>query len=130
MQQTLPLEELIVETPVGKFPFQVEVADTPRERQIGLMNRREMPLNHGMLFDFERTRVVEMWMKNTFIPLDMVFVAPNGTVIRIEHNTTAHSLRVISSGEPASHVLEVNAGIAKQIGLRPGSKLRHRLFNN
>ena len=127
-QQLLPLEELTVQTGAGSFRFEIEIADTPLERQIGLMNRKSMPLNHGMLFDFQRTRVIEMWMKNTFIPLDMVFVKADGIVTHIERNTTPHSLQIISSQQPASHVLELNAGIANQIGLKPGHKLNHPLF--
>ena len=127
-QQLLPFEALAIETRAGRFRFTVEIADTAAERQTGLMNRKTMALTHGMLFDFERTRVIEMWMKNTFIPLDMVFIDPDGQVVRVEHNTTPHSLRIISSVRPASHVLELNAGIAKQIGLKAGDSVHHRLF--
>ena len=81
-----------------------------------------------MLFDFGATGPIAMWMQNTVLPLDMIFIEPDGKVLRIEHNTTPFSREVISSGGPVSHVLEVNAGVAKQIGLKVGDRILHPDF--
>ena len=124
----MPLEELVIETGLGTFTFKIEVADEEQERTIGLMFRTEMPINHGMLFDFGATGPIAMWMQNTVLPLDMIFIEPDGKVLRIEHNTTPFSREVISSGGPVSHVLEVNAGVAKQIGLKVGDRILHPDF--
>ncbi len=130
-QETLlPLEELVIETGAGSFTFAVEVADDERERAVGLMFRTEMAPNHGMLFDFMRTEPIAMWMQNTVLSLDMIFIEPNGTVLRVAKNTTPFSRDIISSGGPVSHVLEVNAGIANQIGLKPGDRIIHPDFND
>lgn len=130
-QETLvPLEELVIETSLGSFTFEIEVADEEQERTIGLMFRTEMPLDRGMLFDFGVTGPIAMWMQNTILPLDMIFIEPNGSVLRIEYDTTPYSREVITSGGPVSHVLEVNAGVAKQIGLAVGDRIRYPDFNN
>ena len=128
-QETLlPLEKLVVETRAGSFTFDVEVADEEQERVVGLMFQTAMPTTQGMLFDFGSTAPIAMWMQNTVLPLDMIFIKPDGTVLRIEHNTTPFSRDIISSGGPVSHVLEVNAGIAKQIGLDVGDRVIHHDF--
>jgi len=126
----LPLEELVVETSVGKFTFSVEVADNQTERATGLMFRTEMAPNHGMLFDFGKTEPIAMWMQNTVLSLDMVFIEPDGTVLRIASNTTPFSRDIITSGGPVSHVLEINAGMATQIGLKIGDQIIHPSFNS
>jgi uncharacterized membrane protein (UPF0127 family) len=99
------------------------VATTPREQAQGLMFRRSMPENAGMLFVYDRPQPAAMWMKNTLIPLDMVFIAPDSTVLRIESNTEPFSTKVIPSDGPITAVLELNAGQAKKIGLRRGDKV-------
>jgi uncharacterized membrane protein (UPF0127 family) len=81
-----------------------------------------------MLFDFGRTRMISMWMKNTVVSLDMVFILADGKVAKVVENTTPLSLATISSGEPARGVLEVVAGTAKRLGLRPGDRVVHPLF--
>ena len=126
--QQLPTEKLAIETRQGRFEFDVEIADEPGEQQIGLMHRTQMPPRHGMLFDFGQPRPVAMWMRNTVLPLDMVFVRPDGTVARIAERTEPFSEAIIASGEPVSHVLELNAGISRLIGLKPGDKLVHSSF--
>lgn len=108
--------------------FEVELADTDATRSRGLMFRREMAEDAGMLFDFETERLVTMWMRNTYIPLDMVFIRADGTVARIARDTEPFSEETISSGEPVLAVLEVNAGTAERIGLAAGDAVRHPIF--
>lgn len=123
-----PVETLKVVTRSGEFHFSVEIADDDVERARGLMFRETMLPTHGMFFNFGEVRRVDMWMRNTLLSLDMVFVRPDGTVARIATDTVPGSLRVISSGEPVSHVLELNAGITRMINLKPGDRLIHRDF--
>lgn len=125
-----PVEELQLKTSGGTFSFTVEIADEEVERQRGLMMRETMLPTHGMLFDFGREQQVYMWMENTILSLDMIFVRPDGSIARIEENTEPFSRKVIGSGEPVTHVLELNAGISKQLGIKPGDYLLHRLFKN
>ena len=108
--------------------YEVEVAATPGARAQGLMFRRDLAPGAGMLFDFGRDEVARMWMKNTFIPLDMVFAARDGTVRGIVRNARPRSLDTISSRIPVRAVLEVNGGEAERIGLAPGDRLRHPAF--
>ena len=108
--------------------YEVEVAATPGARAEGLMFRRELAPRAGMLFDFGRDEVARMWMKNTFIPLDMVFTDRKGTVRGIVRNARPRSLDTISSRVPVRAVLELNGGEADRIGLAPGDRLRHPVF--
>jgi hypothetical protein len=124
----LPLEKLTIETRQGSFEFDVEVADDGFEQARGLMFREEMAPRQGMLFDFGETRVVTMWMKNTLIPLDMVFASADGIVVHVAERTTPLSEAIVTAGVPVSHVLELNAGLARLIGLKPGDRLAHRSF--
>ncbi len=119
-----------IETATGNHVFTIELADTPQLRQRGLMFRQHMAADHGMLFDFERDQEISMWMQNTYIPLDMIFILSDGTVHRIERDTTPFSTRSIHSRGPVRSVLEVNAGRSAEIGLRPGDTVRHRIFSN
>ena len=121
-------EELWIVTESGRFRFTAEIADDADERARGLMYRQSMPPTHGMLFDFGQTQIVEMWMANTPLSLDMVFADSQGKVTHIAERTAPQSREIISSQLPASHVLEINAGISKLIGLKPGARLEHRLF--
>lgn len=111
----------------GDHRVEIEVADTPDEREYGLMNRQSMPADSGMLFDFGIDRPVSMWMKNTYIPLDMVFLNAEGKVTHIAVNATPLSLDVIDSGGPARYVLELNGGAAARYGLKVGDQLKHPL---
>lgn len=122
------LEQLTLVTSSGRHVFQVEVMRTPDQRAKGLMFRRFMPADRGMLFDFERSEPVAMWMQNTYISLDMVFIRADGTVARVAEQTEPLSTRTIPSGEPVLSVLEVNGGIAAKIGLKAGDKVEHSLF--
>jgi hypothetical protein len=108
--------------------FEVEVARDDRDRAQGLMFRRSMPANRGMLFDFAKVEPVSMWMQNTYISLDMLFIRPNGTIARIATNAEPLSTRTIPSGEPVLAVLELNAGTAVRLGIKPGDRVEHPLF--
>lgn len=122
------LEKLTLVTASGRHDFQVEVMRTPDERAKGLMFRRFLPADRGMLFDFQRVEPVAMWMQNTYIPLDMIFIRADGSVARIAERTEPLSTRTIPSGGPVLSVLELNGGIAEKIGLKPGDKVEHGLF--
>lgn len=112
----------------GVHVFTVEVARTDQERATGLMYRRELPEGRGMLFDFSPEQQVSMWMKNTFIPLDMIFIRGDGRIIRIAENTEPQSEKIIPSGGLARGVLEVIGGTAKKYGIAPGDRVAHPLF--
>ena len=112
-------------TAKGQFPIEVEVADTPGQREVGLMNRESLAEDSGMLFDFGQTRDVDMWMKNTLIPLDMLFLDETGRVVRIAANAQPLSLDIISSGGPVRYVLEINGGAAARYGAARGDSLEH-----
>jgi uncharacterized membrane protein (UPF0127 family) len=115
--------EISLVTQRGRFIITVEIAATGEERAQGLQHRMSMATGSGMLFDFISPQPVSMWMKNTPIPLDMVFVGSNGRVINIETNTTPYSLRSISAAGPVRWVLELNAGAAKSMGVTAGDRL-------
>lgn len=121
-------EKLTLETSDGSKTLDVEVARDPAARERGLMYRRHLPENRGMLFDFDHEQTVLMWMKNTYISLDMIFIGRDGKVTHIETDTEPLSEAIISSQGPAFAVLEVNAGVAKKLGLKPGDMVRHPLF--
>ena len=126
LAQTFATETLTVRTSGGaSHVFTVELATTSNQRALGLMNRDMMAADHGMLFDFGESRFVYMWMKNTYIPLDMVFLDETGTVTHVAERTTPFSDAIIDSGGPVSHVLELNAGISRLIGLKPGDRVEH-----
>ncbi len=110
----------------GDHRFAIEVADTPDERARGLMFRETMAADAGMLFDYGSDQTgVAFWMKNTPLPLDMIFIRADGTITQIAADTTPYSLEPIASREPVRFVLEVNAGIAAKLGIVPGDRLRH-----
>lgn len=121
-------EPLAIATRGGRRAFKVEVMRTDADRARGLMFRKTMAADRGMLFDFEQVQPVTMWMKNTYLSLDMVFIRPDGTVARIAADTEPLSTRVISSNEPVLAVLELNAGTAEKLGIRPGDRVEHALF--
>lgn len=110
--------------------FTIEVARKPSERERGLMYRQSLPADAGMLFDFESDQLVEMWMKNTFIPLDMLFISRDGTVVRIAADAVPQSLAIISSGGPVRAVLEIKGGEAARQGITPGAKVISPMFQS
>lgn len=119
---------LDIVTGTGTHSFTVELALTNGQRATGLMHREQMDENAGMLFRFDRVQPVMMWMKNTLIPLDMIFIRPDGTVADIHYNAIPHSEKVIRSSEPVLYVLEVNGGIAQKIGLRRDDMVKHPII--
>jgi uncharacterized membrane protein (UPF0127 family) len=117
-----------IETRHGRFEFQVELAATPAERAQGLMFRESLADDHGMLFDFGAAKPVAMWMRNTYIPLDIVFIRADGSIGRIAENTEPLSDAVIDSGEPVSAVLELRGGLTSERGIEVGDRVVHALF--
>lgn len=109
----------------GTESFAVEVADDGEERARGLMFRTDLPPASGMLFVYEAPRGVSFWMKNTLIPLDMVFADATGTVTRVHAGAVPGDLTPIDGGEGVQFVLEINAGLAAKLGIAPGAVLRH-----
>jgi len=110
--------------------FYIEIADTPELIERGLMERESLDGQAGMLFDFGEPRDASMWMKNTPLSLDMLFINDRGRVIAIAHNTVPQSERRISTGARVRAVLEVNAGVARALDIEPGAIVRHSLFDN
>ncbi|MEE2879025.1 MAG: DUF192 domain-containing protein [Pseudomonadota bacterium] len=126
--QDLETGTLTIETEAGEQNFEIEIADEPEEISYGLMNRESLAENAGMLFDFGNPREPAMWMKNTLIPLDMLFISPDGTIQMIARNTVPGSLRTISPGMPVKGVLEINGGRAAELGIEPGDTVNHAIF--
>jgi uncharacterized protein len=122
-QQTLEIA-----TKKGVHVFSVELAVTDEERQKGLMFRKSLPESYGMLFDFKRDQDVSMWMHNTYVSLDMIFIKADGRILRIAENTPTESDKIISSGGPVRAVLEVVAGTAKKLGIAPGDTVGSPIF--
>ncbi|MBX6329652.1 MAG: DUF192 domain-containing protein [Pseudolabrys sp.] len=122
------LRTLEIATRTGVHVFAVEIADTEPERERGLMYRRSLPDGQGMLFDFHREQEVGFWMKNTYIPLDMIFIRGDGTILRIAENTEPLSTRLIPSGGPVRAVLEVKAGTARKFDIRAGDRVAFPIF--
>lgn len=109
----------------GAARFRVEVADDPQERNLGLMHRESMPQGAGMLFVYSVEEVVGFWMQNTLIPLDMIFMDATGTVVKVHDNAIPLDRTTILSDFPTQYVLEINGGLAEQMGIAPGAELRH-----
>ncbi len=129
-----PAESAVVQTleiasGSGVHLFSVELATNDEERERGLMFRKSLPEGQGMLFDFVTEQNVTMWMKNTFIPLDMIFIRRDGRIARIAENTEPMSTRIIPSGEPVLAVLEVAGGTARKLGIKVGDRVAHPMFH-
>lgn len=125
----LPTSPLVIRAADGmEHHFIVELASTPAERAQGLMYRKSLAPDAGMLFDFKELEPVAMWMKNTFIPLDMLFIARDGRITRITERAVPLSLTPIPSGEPVLAVLELNSGTSARLGLKPGDRVIHPIF--
>jgi hypothetical protein len=121
-------ETLSIRTASGTIAFDIEVAETPEDQARGLMFRTSVPQMTGMLFPYSPAREITMWMRNTYVSLDMLFVRADGVIHRIEAHTEPLSERVISSGAPATGVLEIAAGEAARLGIKPGNVVLHRHF--
>ncbi|MGC9269099.1 DUF192 domain-containing protein [Acidiphilium sp.] len=123
-QKGLATETLTIVNQHGKrFTFKVEEALTPEQQEIGLMFRKVVPADTGMIFPWDPPQVSEMWMKNTLVPLDMVFIGPHGTIRHIANETVPESLRVISSHVPVAATLELQGGITAKDDIDVGDKV-------
>jgi uncharacterized membrane protein (UPF0127 family) len=129
-QEKLPTVPLTIESDGGKMrtEFVAELAASPQERAKGLMFRTELGQDQGMLFDFKQTRSVSMWMKNTPLSLDMIFSDDKGVVLYVARNTVPYSEEIITPGVPAYAVLEVKAGTAHRLNIKPGDHLLTAIF--
>jgi len=124
-QETFPSEKLEIISTAGKtHSFTVEVASSDAQRQQGLMFRKSMGDDHGMLFDFKEDRDVMMWMRNTLIPLDMLFISKGGKITHVHPNAVPNSEDIISSNGPIRYVLELNGGAAKKLNISVGDTVK------
>jgi uncharacterized membrane protein (UPF0127 family) len=117
---SFPKSRLHITSGTEKHEFDIWIATTPEQQQQGLMFVRDLPSNHGMLFLADAPRVFRMWMKNTYIPLDMVFIGADGRVAKIAANTVPHSLATVSSGTEVSGILEIRGGEAARRAIHVG----------
>jgi uncharacterized protein len=122
------LKTLEIASKSGVHVFAVEIADTDATREKGLMFRKSLPEGQGMLFDFHEEQPVGFWMQNTYIPLDMIFIRGDGSILRIAENTEPLSTRIIPSGGPVRAVLELIGGSARKFGIAPGDKVAFPIF--
>ncbi|HKD46658.1 MAG TPA: DUF192 domain-containing protein [Rhizomicrobium sp.] len=122
-QTGLPVETITIDTKAGPHPFKVEVAADDQSRETGLMFRKSMAADAGMLFDFQTPQEVSFWMENTILPLDMLFVRADGTIAHVKENATPYSRENIPSGEPVQLVIELNAGRARALGIVEGGRV-------
>lgn len=129
-QATFERSTLTIETLGESHEFDIELALTPAQQSQGLMFRRQLAPDAGMLFYHRRDTVATMWMRNTFIPLDMLFVAADGRIVHIVERTVPQSLTTISAGRSVRAVLELNAGTVRRLAIREGNRLVHPLFGN
>ncbi|HZF37020.1 MAG TPA: DUF192 domain-containing protein [Candidatus Angelobacter sp.] len=126
--QTFERDKLAIETAGGAQQFAVELAVTSDQRQQGLMFRERLPAGAGMLFLYPAARPVAMWMKNTLIPLDMLFIGDDGRILHIAERTIPGSTATISSMQPARAVLELNGGSAARLHIQVGDRVLYRTF--
>ena len=128
-QPELPKEKLVIVTRDHvRHDFQVEMARTPQQQTVGLMFRKSVPEDGGMLFDWGAPQVSDMWMRNTVSPLDMVFINEDGTVRRVVEDTVPESLAIIESRGPVRATLELRAGTAKRLGIHAGDTVEAPIF--
>jgi uncharacterized membrane protein (UPF0127 family) len=121
--ETFGTSELTVQASSGPQKFTIELALSPAQMEQGLMFRRSMPPNAGMLFDFKAPTNVTMWMKNTVIPLDMLFLDPKGRIIDIHERAVPYSTDMIAAKAPSRYVIELNGGTAARFGIKPGDQV-------
>jgi len=113
----------------GEARFRIEIADSAEERSLGLMHRESLPMGGGMLFVYDEPRSVSFWMKNTLIPLDMIFLKENGVIHAIHHLAQPLDETPVFGGDEIQYVLEINGGLARTIGLKAGDMLRHPVLD-
>ena len=129
-QDTLLVEKLAITANGKNHVFDVEIARTPAEQAYGLMNRKSMGMNYGMLFLFQTEGERSFWMRNTLIPLDMIFIREDGTIHSIHESAIPHDLTPVLSQGPALAVLEINGGRAAALGIKPGDRVIYRAFKS
>lgn len=122
-QPAAPDEAGVVRMPIGSETFTLEVADTPKKQQLGLMHRKSLPPDRGMLFVFDEERERGFWMKNTHVPLDIIYADARGKVVSVKQMRPLDETSVPSDG-PAKYAVELNQGTAKRVGVAPGDVLR------
>ena len=127
---SFPKSKLVIETASGKYNFNIELALSQPQMAQGLMFRRALAPDAGMLFDYGEPQPIAMWMKNTLIPLDMVFIGKDGKVVDFHERAVPMSLDTIEPKVPARAVLEVNAGTVQRLGLQVGDTVHHAFFGN
>lgn len=127
-QTPLRKDTLKITTSSGTHTFEIEVAETDAQKQKGLMFRRTLADNAGMLFPYSPPQEITMWMKNTYISLDMIFITAAGKVLRVAQGTEPFSEDIISSEGDAAAVLEVISGTAARLDIKPGDTVEHSLF--
>jgi uncharacterized membrane protein (UPF0127 family) len=120
---------LTIDAAHDSFEFQVELAVSPEQRSRGLMFRESLDEDRGMLFDFGRPQVASMWMRNTYVPLDMLFIDAEGRITQIAPNTQPLSDTVVASREPVRAVLELRGGVSAKLGIEPGDRVIHPMFS-
>jgi uncharacterized protein len=125
-----PSAPLTIVTQNGPRKFTVEIATTPAQLEQGLMFRRSLAPDAGMLFDFQTTMLATMWMKNTLIPLDMLFVDTTGHIVNIHERAVPASLATIAAAAPVRAVIELNGGTAARLGIKPGDRVIFPIFGN
>ena len=126
----LPVTTVVINTDHGPHVFRVELAADGASQERGLMYRKEMAPDAGMLFDFHKPQPVTFWMKNTILPLDMIFIRANGTISSIAPKAVPYSTTPISSIEPVRAVLELNGGRAAELGIEPDQVVHNVIFGN
>jgi uncharacterized membrane protein (UPF0127 family) len=119
---------LTVDAANGQFEFLVEMAVNPTQRSQGLMFRESLEEDRGMLFDFGKSQRAAMWMRNTYVPLDMLFIDAHGQITQIAADTQPLSDAVIASREPVRAVLELRGGVSAKLGIKPGDRVIHPMF--
>ena len=125
VSQDCSVDQIKLQGIFGQVSFEVFIAATPKSREKGLMNITDFPKRRAMLFVYPSSQRVFFWMKNTFIPLDILFADGQGEIVKIHHNAKPHDETLIDSGEDVKFVLEINAGLAKSYGLNIGAKMLH-----
>jgi len=123
-------QTVTIQTQEGDVVFEALIADSDEERQRGLMFREALTDNEGMLFNYGEVQTVAMWMRNTLISLDLIYIAPDGEILKIIANAQPHSLRSLAFDFPVLGVLEVRGGLTRDVGIRPGDIVRHDMFGN
>ena len=128
--QQFPTSELTIISATGPHRFKVELAETPAQMMQGLMFRTSLAPDAGMLFDYKQPTAATMWMRNTLIPLDMLFVDAGGHIVNIHQRAVPQSLDVIAAAAPVRAVIELNGGTASRLGIEPGDQVVHPIFGN